>query len=162
MRIRMTESTLIRIPTSRARQLRALARVRKTTMTELIDEYVARAILDRQLPDETPGLTLTRLGSGDFEIQIGNERYFASSSEAQTLFRWLGEDKIAAASLRKFGSLFRSLELRKAGTALVLEIKRNGKSVARFSMTGSITTDVRRQIAAAYRDDHWLSQYFKN
>ena len=158
----MGETTLIRIPTSRARQLRALARIRRTTMTELIDEYVARAILDGQLPDETPGLTLTRLGSGDFEIQIGNERYFATSSEAQTLFRWLGEDKTTAAPLRKLGSLFRSLELRKAGTALVLEIKRNGKSAARFSMTGSIATDVRRQIAATYRDDRWFGQYFKD
>lgn len=158
----MTESTLIRIPTSRARQLRALARIRKTTMTELIDEFVARAILDGQLPDKTPGLTLTLRGTSDLEIQIGNERYFASSWEAQTLFRWLGEDKTGADPRRRLGSLTRGLELRKAGTALVLEIKRNGKSAARFSMTGSITTDVRRQIAAAYRDDRWLGQYFKD
>ena len=162
MLARMAESTLIRIPTSRARQLRALARIRNMTMTEIIDEFVARAILDGQLPDETPRLKLTRVATSDLEFQIGNERYIASHFHAQKIFDWLGEDKASANSRRKLGSLYRSLELRRAGTALILEIKRNGKSAARFSMTGRIATDVRRQVAAAYRDDGWLSRSFED
>lgn len=159
---KMGESTLIRIPTSRARQLRALARARGTTMTGLIDELVTRAIAKSEIPDETPGLKFTRLPSGDLQIEIERERYIVSSMHAEVLFRWLGEDTTGASPQRALETFFGSLALRKAGTSLILEVKRSGRPAARFSMTGKISADVRRQIANAYKGDPWFRHHFSD
>ena len=157
----MAESTLIRIPAPRAKQLRALARARATTMAGLIDDLVADAIAKGSIPDETPGLHFKRLPSGDLEIGTDRDRYTFDRYHARSLFDWLGQDATARTNRRKLETFFGTVAVRRAGTSFILEIKRTGRPVARFSLTGRMRIDVRRQIANAYKDDRWSREDFK-
>jgi hypothetical protein len=153
----MANFTLIRIPKARAEQLRALARRRNTTMTGVIDEVVKRAMIEGEIADETPGLGLRRLSSGDLEILIGQERCIVYSQRVKYLLRWLNQVAVSAKAPSKFEGYAQSLEIRRAETALVLEIKNHGKLKASLSMTGSMSEDIHRQIVAAYRNYKWVS-----
>lgn len=157
----MKESTLIRVPASRAKQLRALAQARNTTMTGLIDELVSSAIATGSIPDDTPGLVLKRLPSSDLEIVVNGERYVIYRDDARALFKWLGEEPANAERQRTLRTHFGVLALRKAGTTLILEIKRTGRPATRFSMPGKIRIDVRRQVSNAYKDDRWSGSDFR-
>jgi predicted DNA-binding ribbon-helix-helix protein len=52
----MRSFSFVKLPASRAAQLKALAKLRNTTMTELIAEIVNQAISAGELPDQTPGV----------------------------------------------------------------------------------------------------------
>jgi hypothetical protein len=127
-------------------------------MTGVIEEVIKRAMIEGEIPDETPGLDLTRLPSGDLEIRIGRERCLIYSGRVKDLVDWLRQTRTGAETSRSFDGYARSLEIRRAGTASIIEIKRDGKSTARFSMTGGMPDDVRRQIVSAYKNDRWVSR----
>lgn len=146
----MPDSTLIRVPASRAKQLRALARVRNTTMAGLIDELITRGILAKEIPDETPGLTLTIVGMGHLAVEIQSLRHVIYVNEVEALFSWLGAKTLDKKTKRIFGNHFSSLEVRKAGTAIVIEIRKDRKRPVHFAVTKSIAEDLRRQLIAAY------------
>lgn len=85
----------IKLPSERVEQLRALSKVRNTTIANLIAEYVNHEIEAGNLPDAVPGIAVRRRGArvhldfGDFTktLDLDLARAFA------TTLRWLATPK---------------------------------------------------------------------